>query len=190
MLVYSFKLLAYTSFVWFLNSFCLPKIWVFTVFMTVSTQKPLHLLWGEYDIQVQGDGSISVPNSVSSSQEVTKPCSYNVVEAIPTCGVLAELSGTNQTFQAIHWMPVVWLRGEDSCHPSAKLPSQSGEQIPFVWARTATKNNHFHLQHCAPNIASAILIVPTAGKFRLNYLTSQYLELELKAIESIELFCP
>lgn len=80
--------------------------------------------------------------------------------------------------------------GEDSCHPSAKLPPQSREQIPFVRARAATKNNHIHLQHCPSNIASAIAIIPTAGKFWLNYLTSQYLELELKAIESIELFFP
>lgn len=172
-----------------LKSFCLPKPRVFTVFMTVSTQKPIHLLWGEYDIQVQGDGSISVPNSVSSPREVTKLCSYNMVEAISTCGVLAELSGTNLAFQAIHWMPVVWLRGEDSCHPTAKLPPQSEEQIPFIQARAATENNHI-LQHCPSNIVSAIAVIPIAGKFWLNYLTSQYLELELKAIESIELFFP
>lgn len=126
---------------------------------------------------MQGEGSISVPNSVSSPREVTKPCSYNMVEAILTCGVLAKLSGTNLTFQAIHWMPVLWLRGDNSCHPSAKLPPQSGEQIPFVRPRAATKTNHFHLQHCPSNVASAIVIIPTAGKFRLNYLTSQYLEL-------------
>lgn len=89
---------------------------------------------------MQGDGSISVPNSVSSPQEVTKPCSYNMVEAIPTCGVLAKLSGTNPTFQAIHWMPVLWLRVDNSCHSSAKLPPQSGEQIPFFPGKSSYKN--------------------------------------------------
>lgn len=136
-LVYSSKLLFYSTFVWFLNSCCSPKIRVSTAFLTASTQKPIHLLWGEYDIQVQGDGPISAPNSVSSPREVTKPGSYNMVDAIPTYGVLAELSGTNPTFWAIHWMPGIWLRVRtrviqvQSCHlhPESKFLLSGQERL-------------------------------------------------------------
>lgn len=62
-LVYSsLKLLFYSSLVWFLNSFCLPKIRVFIAFMTISIQKLIYLLWREYDIQVQRVWYITVPN--------------------------------------------------------------------------------------------------------------------------------